>query len=130
MEYQKFDTTLTGQYPGDTGYQQCAATFALGSPNDNDYSNAWANDPNGEAVQVQSCDVGIDGFLYVGGDLTFNPKVGVDFYGAMWVVGNIYDNGTGEKSELFFNDKLNVPALNVVLVRQSWKEIPQSKQAW
>ena len=51
----------------------------------------------------------------------------VEGLGAVWVVGNwisLSDN------IIFFNDQLNVPTLNVVLVRQSWQEIAPNSAAW
>ena len=46
------------------------------------------------------------------------------------VVGNIAASGAGvERSIAFYDDSLNPPALNVVLVRQTWQETTPNSTA-
>ncbi len=56
----------------------------------------------------------------------------MDFNGAVWVNGNV--TATEEQYStfcgIFYDDTLTVPALNVILLRQSWQEVPASNTAW
>lgn len=114
------DTSAKNQYPGDDGYQKCRATFKFGG-------ETWTGGHNPPAAY--NTDVGLVGFLYVGGD--FNIQRAMDYYGAIWVVGNVSRaTGVAEQSIVFFKDDLSLPALNIVLVRVSWEEIKPSTQAW
>jgi hypothetical protein len=45
-------------------------------------------------------------------------------------VGNISKAVGAERTIVFFDDTLDLPTLNVVLVRQSWDEITPSTTAW
>jgi len=109
-EYQKIDTASTNQYPADNGYHTNRQTFNFGS-------ETWTDGPS-----ASNTDVGLDGFLYVGGN--FDMERAMDYYGAVWVVGNVSRaTGMSEYSIVFFKDSLDLPALNVVLVRKSWSEI-------
>jgi len=101
QEYQKIDTTSTDEYPGDTGYQSNATTYHLDD------------------------DLGVYGFLYVGG--TFDRQGDCDVYGAIWVVGNISGNGN---TAVYYNSKIKLPMLNVIIIRRSWQEIAPSAEAW
>lgn len=112
MEYQKFDTADANEYPGDTGYRSVAATYTLGA---------------GPSLEGSVGDVAFNGFVYVGNNITMLAGSQGDVYGAIWVAGNWTSSSN---NEIFFNDKLVVPALNVVLSRQSWKEVTPSTTAW
>jgi len=110
-EYQEFDTTKTDEYPGDLGKSSSTLTYAIGT------SDTESGGSGG--------DLGIYGFLYVGGNLA---RYGAsDIYGAVWVKGDV--SGTGN-TMVFYNAKLKVPTLNVVLMLDSWKETPPSAAAW
>lgn len=112
-EYQKIDTASTNQYPGDTGLKSNAATYTLGS-----CSVSCEGGPLG-------ADLGVYGFLYVGGD--FNRTGDSDIFGAMWVEGNV--SGAGN-TMVFYDAKLKLPTLNVVLIKDSWEEQAASPIAW
>ncbi|MFQ3675328.1 MAG: hypothetical protein SNJ64_02140, partial [Endomicrobiia bacterium] len=117
LEYQKIDTTSANQYPGDTGLRSVAATFQFGN-------QTWSGGP-----AATNTDVGLKGFLYVGGN--YNMEGPMDIYGAAWIVGSV-SRGTGasEYSIIFFDETLDLPTLNIVLVRKFWQEIPPSGISW
>lgn len=111
------DTSATNEYPGDDGYQRVRSTFRFGA-------ETWSGGPT-----AANTDLGLKGFLYVGGDLNIEGQM--DYYGALWVVGNVSRaTGVSERSIIFYDDSLDLPALNVVLVRRSWKEIKPSSLPW
>lgn len=68
--------------------------------------------------------MGIKGFLYVGGN--YNIEGPMDIYGAVWVVGNVSKAVGAERTIIFYDENLDLPTLNVVLLRRSWQEIPPS----
>ena len=70
-------------------------------------------------------DLGVYGFLYVGGD--FARAGDSDVYGAMWVVGDV--SGAGN-TMLFYNASLQLPSLNVILTNDSWQETKPDAAAW
>lgn len=115
-----YDTATTNQYPADNGYQQVRTTFDLGN-------ESWTGGPAAMAT-----DVGFSGFVYVGGNLTIVNNALSDYHGVIWVVGNVTNNNVGERSLLFFDHTLgsSLPVLNVILVRQSWKETAPSSVPW
>ncbi len=51
-----------------------------------------------------------------------------DMYGAIWVVGDI-NTGSGNIT-IFFDENLELPTLNVILIRQLWEEIIPSSVLW
>ncbi|MFC1501569.1 hypothetical protein ACFL58_03885 [Elusimicrobiota bacterium] len=110
------DTATKNQYPADDGYQTIRPTFNLGS-------ESWSTGPSNA-----NTDVGIRGFIYVGGDLDINSMM--DIAGAVWVVGNISKNVGSDICYLFFDEGINLPTLNVVCVRQSWDEVTPSSTPW
>ena len=111
------DTAATNQYPADNGYQKNRATFNFGS-------ETWTGGP-----ASYNTDVGLRGFLYVGGN--YDIKRDMDIYGAVWVEGSVSKaTGAAERTIIFFDDSLSLPAFNVVLVRLWWGEIMPSSQAW
>lgn len=112
-EYQKIDTSSINQYPADTGAGSNAATYRMGS-----CGTTCEGGPLG-------ADLGVYGFLYVGGD--FNRQGDSDVYGAIWVVGNV--TGAGN-TMVFYNSQLRLPTLNVMLTRESWEEQLPSPAAW
>lgn len=116
LEYSKIDTsagTADPDYPGDKGLRSNVATYAIGTM-------SGAMDASGSGG-----DLGIYGFLYVGGSLARYGAA--DIYGAAWVVGNISGEGN---TMIFFNSKLKVPTLNVMLEKESWLETKPSTAAW
>jgi len=50
----------------------------------------------------------------------------MDIYGAVWVVGNVSKAVGAERTIIFYDENLDLPTLNVVLLRRSWQEIPPS----
>jgi hypothetical protein len=119
-----WDTAAAMEYPADIGFQQNKTTFDFGTEAFRPYSGETAG-------WVHT--VGERGFTYVGGNLNIvGPGGFMDFIGAVWVAGNVSATGGSATSfcGVFYDDKLEVPTLNVVLVRQSWQEIPPSVQAW
>ncbi len=126
QEHQKFtkttfDTAATRQYPADTGYHSTAATFQFGT-------DTFGVPGLGTGPYINT--VGIKGFTYVGGNLTILKYL--DFHGAVWVNGNVTASGGSLSNScgIFYDDTLEVPALNVVLSRQSWQEISPSSTPW
>jgi hypothetical protein len=107
QEYQKIDTSASNQYPGDTGLHSNAATYTLGSCGMTCEGGAGGGD------------LGVDGFLYVGGTLSMTGDS--DIHGAAWVEQGW--SGAGNVM-IFYDDSLVLPQLNVTLYRKSWKEIP------
>lgn len=111
-----WDTNASNEYPADNGYQANRLTFNHGS-------ETWTGGP-----PAANTDVGLRGLVYVGGDLTINSVA--DVSGVVWVVGNVTSNATGERALIFYDDSIQVPTLNVVLIRQSWKEVAPSSVSW
>ncbi len=119
-----YDTAASGEYPADIGYQVNKTTFNFGS----EYFQPYPGEGGGYKHTV-----GERGFTYVGGQLNIiGPKGFMDFIGAVWVVGDVTATGGDANSfcGVFFNDQLDLPTLNVVLVRLSWQEVKPSAQAW
>jgi hypothetical protein len=115
MEYQKFDTAATNQFPADNGLKNNKSTYILGSV-------------SGVEGAATGGDLGFFGFVYVGGDLLIAGDA--DVYGSIWVVGVSTFGPGASNNAIFFNDQLVLPTLNVVLVRQSWKEVTSSGVVW
>jgi len=120
------DTSQTNQYPADDGYQKNRATFNFGN-------ETWSNYPSdaGSYPPASNTDVGIRGFIYVGGDLNITSGGIMDINGAIWVVGDV-DRAVGASDPciIFFDESLQLPTLNVVLVKKSWQEVLPSSQPW
>lgn len=116
-----WDSSATREYPADTGLHSNSSTFNFGS-------DTWCQPNGGGCGWVTT--VGIKGFTYVGGDLVINQFM--DFNGAVWVNGNATASGGTNTSfcGVFYDDTLMVPALNVILIRDSWKEVKPSATAW
>ena len=115
-----YDTAASGEYPADIGYHQSATTwhFGVDSWNEPGLGTGWVNT------------VGIQGFVYVGGDLNITSFL--DINGAVWVNGNINSNYANASSfcGIFYDETLSVPALNVILMRQSWQDVAPSSTPW
>ena len=128
MEYTKItktqgDTVTPNEYPGDNGLRTNRATFQFGN-------ETWANDPAGDEPPYYNTDVGVKGFIYVGGNLYLNGIM--DVCGAIWVRNNVvrYPGAGSEPILVFFDDSLVIPTMNVVLKRQSWEETSPSSTTW
>lgn len=115
VEYQKIDTGSTNQFPADNGLRNTKSSYILGSCG----SACEGGSPG------SGSDLGFYGFVYVGGNANINGDA--EIYGAIWVVGSW--TGTGNPI-VFYNDQLNLPTLNIVLVRQSWQEVGPNKIPW
>lgn len=115
------DTSATNQYPADTGYHSSASTHNFGT--------STFNLP-GVSGGPYHATVGIRGFTYVGGNLTILNYM--DFNGAVWVNGTVTANNANSQTYcgIFYDDTLQVPALNVILLRMSWQESAPSSVAW
>ena len=140
-EYQKYDTTsATSQYPGDMPNRKSSSsvTYSFGSNyTNNTCSTSLDNDgglsliTRGELWRVKcnalglGADLGIYGFLYVGGNLERYGSS--DIYGAMWVEGSVSGS---DNTMVFYNSNLQLPTLNVVLQRESWNETKPAVSAW
>jgi hypothetical protein len=111
------------QYPADNGFQNSRTTFNFGiAPT--------------YCVPASGCGwtatVGMRGFTYVGGDLNITNNGFMDFNGAVWVNGRVIANGATPSRfcGIYFDDTLTLPTLNVILVRQTWKEVSPSAGVW
>lgn len=125
LEHQKLliatnDTSASSEYPADTGLRSNSSTFAFGTA-------SWCQPGQGCGWRTT---VGIRGFTYVGGNLTILQFL--DFNGAVWVNGTVTASGGSATAfcGIFYDNTLSVPALNVILQRQSWQEIAPSKTVW
>lgn len=117
-----YDTAATKEYPADIGLSSSSLTFRFGT-------DTWS-DPWGTNWKTT---VGMRGFTYVGGDLSLpNTNSFMNFNGAVWVEGDVISSGGSANAYcgIFYNDNLQLPTMNVILVRQSWQEIKPSAQAW
>ncbi len=135
QEHQKLtttvnDTTSQQEYPADIGLKQSTGTWNFGG---NTFQFPTAPPALGAALYHNT--VGIRGFTYVGGNLII--KSFMDFNGAIWVNGNVSatcpsgdPNCLSSFCGIFYDDNLQVPVLNVILVRTSWQEVKPSAQAW
>jgi hypothetical protein len=122
----KGDTAAKNEYPGDDGLHKNRTTFSFGG-------ETWNNTPlatGSYPPPAGNTDVGIKGFVYVGGNLILNGIM--DICGAVWVKGSVTRlNGSGSEPMLiFFDDSLVIPTLNVVLIRKSWQETKPSSVSW
>lgn len=113
------DTSAKNEYPADDGYQKNRSTFNFGG-------ETWTGGKS--PPPAANTDVGFRGLLYVGGN--FDIQGPADINGAVYVVGNISKAVGSERTIVFYDDSLNVPTLNVVLVRASWEEILPSSTVW
>jgi len=115
-----FDTSAPGEYPADIDFHKSTGTwhFGVDSWNEPGLGGGWVNT------------VGIQGFVYVGGNV--NIINFLDIHGAIWVNGNVVSayNNPSAFCGIFYDDTLQVPALNVILQRQSWQEVPLSSTPW
>jgi len=127
LEYQKIDTSLSNQYPGDLGLSSSSVVYQIGACNKSSYSQCGSSCEEGCERGASGDDIGLEGFLYVGGDLKITSAF--DMYGAIWVVGKVETTGSNNVS-VFFNENLDLPTLNVVLIRKSWEEIQPSSSIW
>ena len=114
------DTAASGEYPADQGLHTSKSTFNFGT-------DTWSQPLSGGGWKTT---VGIKGFTYVGGNLTILQFL--DFNGAVWVNGNATASGGTATAfcGIFYDDTLDVPALNVILIRVSWNEVAASTAVW
>jgi len=116
-----FDSALSQEYPADIGLHSTSPTWNFGT-------DTFCQPTSGLCGLYAT--VGIRGFTYVGGNLTIISYM--DFNGAVWINGNVNASG-GSSTQycgIFYDDTLQVPALNVILLRQSWQEVAASPTAW
>jgi len=125
-EYTKFtkttgDTATSNQYPADTGLKSNAATFGFGT-------QTWTT--AGSFIPASgNTDVGFRGLIYVGGNMDMQGPA--DICGAVWVVGGITRGAAIVDPVLvFYDESLDLPLLNVILVRQTWDEVKPSTTTW
>lgn len=111
------DTASINQYPADDGYQKTRPLFNFGG-------ETWSGGPPNSS----NTDVGFRGLLYVGGN--FYIEGPADVHGAVWVVGDVSKATGSERTIIFYDDSLDVPSLNVILVRTSWNEIVAAQSTW
>ena len=114
------DTNASQEYPGDIGLNSSTGTWHFGA-------DIWHQPGVGGNWKAT---VGIRGLTYVGGTLTIVNYM--DFHGAVWANGGVNASG-GDATHfctIFYDDTLQVPALNVILLRQSWQEVSPSQTAW
>lgn len=112
------DSSASGEYPADIGLNASTGVFNFGT-------DTWAGGYH--------TTVGMRGFTYVGGNMTItNPDGYMDFNGAVWVQGDVIATGASANAYcgIFYDDSLNVPTLNVILIRQSWQETAPNTLAW
>lgn len=116
-----FDTAAANEYPADAGYHANESTFRFGA-------EQFCVPLSGHCNEIST--VGIRGFVYVGGNLTLLSYL--DINGAIWVNGTVTASGGSysQFTSIFYDDSLQVPALNVILFRQSWQEVTPSAAAW
>jgi hypothetical protein len=122
-----YDTAASNEYPADIGYHKSASTFCFG------YTcpgTCIPYPPTNGSICGAYATVGVRGFVYVGGNLTITSYM--DIHGGIWVNGNVNASGGsyGQFTSVFYDDTLSVPALNVILMRQSWQEATPSPTAW
>lgn len=135
MEHQKLtstlnDTAATQEYPGDIGLHKSTGTWRFGT----DSFCFPVNPPNGTSCGFVNT-VGVRGFTYVGGNLII--KSFMDFNGAVWVNGSVSATCPGGDPNcqqsfcgIFYDSNLNVPVLNVILVRTAWQEATPNTAVW
>ncbi|MGC8728067.1 MAG: hypothetical protein ACP5SD_02250 [Elusimicrobiales bacterium] len=126
-DYAKIDTTATNQYPGDLGISSSSLVYQVGACDRTYYYQCNSSCEQGCERGATGDDLGLYGFLYVGGTLKIYGAF--DMYGAAWVVGDI-NTGSGNNASIFFNENLELPTLNVVLIKSSWEEIKPSTYTW
>jgi hypothetical protein len=113
------DTSATNQYPADNGYQKNRPTFNFGG-------ETWTDGKTPPAAA--DTDIGFRGLVYIGGN--FDIQEAADVHGAVWVVGTVSKALGAERTLIFYDEEIDLPSLNVVLVRKSWNEIAPSAIAW
>jgi hypothetical protein len=117
-EYAAIDTAATDQYPGDNGLRVNNTLFDHGS-------ETWTGGPTSSAT-----DVGLRGLIYVGGNFTITADTRADLRGVLWVKGTTTNAATSEKVVIYYERPAGIPVLNVVLRKESWKEVPPTSGAW
>jgi len=127
LEYKKIDTTSTNQYPGDLGLSSSSLVYQIGACNKTYYYQCDYTCEQACERGATGDDIGLYGFLYVGGTLKIYGAF--DIYGAVWAVGDI-NTGSGNNVSIFFNENLELPTLNVILIKKSWDEIKPSSTPW
>jgi hypothetical protein len=125
QEHTKFTKTISDsaaskEYPADIGFHKSETTFNFGT-------ETFGLPGMGSSLHTT---VGIKGFTYVGGNLTILDYM--DFNGAIWVTGSVVASGGTATTScgVFYDDTLDLPALNVILIRQSWNETLPSSTPW
>ncbi len=123
LTYGTYDTSAIGEYPADYGMNQTTALWHFGTDS--------SNFP-GSAIHGWKNTVGVRGFTYVGKNLSITTNGFMDFNGAVWVNGSVTSNGASLDSfcGIYYDDTIQLPTLNVVLVRKSWQKVPASSVAW
>jgi len=109
------DTSAVNEYPGDIGLHRNAATYTM------DEDNNWRTEG-----ELTGGDLAFYGLVYVGGDANLGSSA--DIYGAIWVVGDY--SGNSENNVIFFDEDIDVPTLNVMLKRRSWRSVAPSGDPW
>ncbi len=127
QEYAKIDTPQINQYPGDLGLSSSSVVYQIGACNRDNYYQCNFSCETGCERGATGDDIGLYGFLYIGGNLQIYGAF--DIYGAIWVVGDI-NTGSGNNASIFFNQDLELPTLNVILLKKSWEEITPSSEVW
>ncbi len=137
QEYQKtnLDTSAgnggsecADEYPGDDGLKRSLNTYCIGLPGGScptPCNPRWINGPG-----PQMSDVGFHGLVYVEKNLTLYDTS--DFAGVVWVKGNVDSSNlnSNESCLIYYDETLNLPTLNVVLVKVLWDEVPPSIATW
>jgi Tfp pilus assembly protein PilX len=121
------DTFASGAwYPADTGVHQNSATWNFGNTGAGAYQ--WQQPGSGNAGWFNT--VGLKGFVYVGKNLYIDNFL--DINGAVWINGAVTSNYASATSfcGVLYDDTLQVPTLNVILVQQSWQEVTPSSTPW
>jgi len=127
LEYKKIDTSAPNEYPGDLGLSSSSLVYQIGACNKTYYYQCDYTCEQACERGATGDDLGLYGFLYVGGKLDIYGAF--DIYGAVWVVGDI-NTGAGNNVSIFFNENLDLPTLNVILIKKSWNEIKPSPIPW
>lgn len=132
-EYAAVDATSEVNYPGDAGGAvNVTGPYIFGTDNWRAPENGgWGYykllpTPDITTPSSSQGDVGVRGFVYVGGDLTLAGTS--EIYGALWVEGTI--GGPALSLMIFYDDNLQVPVLDVNLRQDSWNEVSPSTAAW
>lgn len=96
----------------------------------------WNIPETGQPASYNDSVIAIDGLVFVQGNLIIK-NANANIHGVLWVNGNIINQtgmtaptATDPSLSVFYNDQLNVPTLDVLVVQDAWMKFPPTATHW